>query len=78
MVKKVRAEIKLSPRSKRVFHVVDLETGKRKVIAFGALFPLKGTKSLLHELQNDYGVKVVNMHEFFKDVRGMIKRGEYQ
>ncbi|WP_431819232.1 hypothetical protein LWL40_27695 (plasmid) [Bacillus thuringiensis] len=78
MVKKIKAEIKFAPMTKRVFHVVDLETGKRKVIAFGNLFPLKGTKALMHELQNDYGVKVVNMHEFFKDVRGMIKRGEFK
>lgn len=78
MVKPIETEIRFAPTSKRVFHVVETVTGKNKVVAFGNLFPLKGTKALMHELQNDYGVKVVNMHDFFREVRDMIKSGEYK
>ncbi|WP_040963233.1 hypothetical protein [Bacillus mycoides] len=76
MIKRIKAEIRFAPINKKSFHVIELKTGKEKVVGFGGIFPLKSTKAFMHELQNDFGIEVVNMHEFFKEVRGMIKRGE--
>ena len=71
----IKCELRQSPREKKVFHLVELKTGKEKLVAFGGIFPLKASKKLMHELQNDYGVKVTNLHDFYKEVRKQVKEG---
>ncbi|MCH5476748.1 hypothetical protein L4A40_27060 [Bacillus cereus] len=71
----IECELRPAPADQKQFHLVELKTGKEKIVSFGNIFPLKGSKNFLNELKKDLGIKIVNQIDFYRDVRTAIKLG---
>ncbi|MED2788284.1 hypothetical protein P4261_28145 [Bacillus thuringiensis] len=71
----IKCELRVAPTDPKTFHLIELKTGKEKLVAFGAIFPLKGSKNFLNELKQDLRIEIVNQVEYFRGVRKAIKEG---
>lgn len=71
----IECELDVAPADHKQFHLIEMKTGKGKVVAFGNIFPLKGSKKFLNELKKELGIKITNEIDFYRDVRTMIKLG---
>lgn len=69
----IKCELRQSAVDKALFHLVELRTGREKLVAYGGLFPLTTTKKWVRNMQKEYGVEVTNLHDFFRDVRRQVK-----
>ncbi|MEC3196742.1 hypothetical protein P9Z84_29275 [Bacillus cereus] len=71
----IKCELRPAPTDPKTFHLVELKTGKEKVVAFGDIFPLKGSRNFLNDLKKDLRIEIVNQVEYFRGVRKAIKEG---
>ncbi|PET15049.1 hypothetical protein [Bacillus thuringiensis] len=71
----IQCELRVAPTNPKTFHLVELKTGREKVVAFGDIFPLKGFRNFLNDLKKDLRIEIVNQVEYFRGVRKAIKEG---
>ncbi|EJP81123.1 hypothetical protein [Bacillus cereus] len=71
----IKCELRVAPTNPKAFHLIELKTGREKVVAFGDIFPLKGSKNFLNDLKKDLRIEIVNQVEYFRGVRKAIKEG---
>jgi hypothetical protein len=69
----IKCELRQSAVEPSLFHLVELRTGKEKLVAYGGVFPLKKTKKWVRDMEKDYGITVTNLHEFFRSIREQVK-----
>lgn len=71
----IQCELRVSPTNPKTFHLVELKTGKEKLVAFGGIFPLKGSKNFLKVIKKELRIEITNQIEFYRQVRRAIKLG---
>lgn len=71
----IKCELRVALANPKKFHLVELKTGSEKVVAFGSIFPLKGSKNFMQEMKRDFGITIVNQIGFYREVRKAIKLG---
>lgn len=71
----IPCELRVAPTNPKVFHLIELKTGREKVVAFGNIFPLKGSKNFLNDLKKELNITIDNQVEYFRGVRKAIKLG---
>jgi hypothetical protein len=69
----IETVIKYAPESKEIFHIFVKKEGKEKLVCYGRVFPINGTKKFVREFEKEYGTKVVNRIEFFREVKADVK-----
>jgi hypothetical protein len=65
----IKCEIRFAATTKEIFHIVELKTGKEKLVSYGRVFPIKGLKRFIPLFEKEYGTKVVNRAEFIRAVK---------
>ncbi|BCA37373.1 MULTISPECIES: hypothetical protein [Bacillaceae] len=73
--KPIPCELRVAPTNPKGFHLIELKTGREKVVAFGNIFPLKGSKNFLNGLKKELNITIDNQVEYFRGVRKAIKEG---
>lgn len=68
-VTRIPCEIRRASADSKVFHVIELKTGKEKLVSYGRLFPLKTTNRFLLQLERDYKINIKNRLEFFREIK---------
>jgi hypothetical protein len=71
----IKCELRVAPTCPKTFHLVELKTGKEKLVAFGNIFPLKGSRNFLNEVKKELHIEIPNQVEYFRGVRKAIKEG---
>ena len=71
----IKCELRTAPTDPKTFHLVELKTGREKLVAFGNIFPLKGSKNFLNVIKKELHITIDNEVEYYRGVRKAIKLG---
>lgn len=69
----IQCEIRRAAADAGIFHLVELKTGKEKLVGYGRVFPIKGTKRFIRSVEKEYGIDIVNKRQFIKEVKDEVK-----
>jgi hypothetical protein len=69
----IKCELRFSAANRNLFHLVELKTGKEKLVSFGRIYPIGGLKKFIRKFEVEYGVKVENTRSFIREVKADVK-----